>query len=438
MKHIFWLLFLVAFSAQAYESVMLKHRYDEIFPPGVPGTDWFSKQAYDGHKLRLIPKGADSLQERIKLIQSAGRSILLSTFIYDVDDTANMITANLCLKAKWGVDVRMIVDSHGGKAFYKKEAENLRRCGVGIQKFAPGEWDLLNVVKSMHEKLLIIDGHTLYMGGRGIQNSYHHVKPAKKFFHDMDVIIQGPIACWWQFKFIDTYEKARRLNEPCRDFNCQPRSASYEQYLYGRKDYPACYPTKYGTSRVIPVYGNPIFDKKKTPIEDMYITALENLEVGATVKLYAPYFVPTPRFSAALIKAKKEKKAKISVITNSIESNDEGVTVLVAMTYSIDDLMKADIDIRLYPGPMTVHRKVGVFSGKYAHIGSDNLDNRGQHQQSESVIFTDDAEIVKQVEAEFDSDYNTTARLTKKEIERIRNKPSWFEKIFAKSYKEFF
>jgi cardiolipin synthase len=438
MKHIFWTLFLLAFSAQAYESVMLKHKYDTIFPPGVAGDDWFSKLAYDGHKLKLIKEGSEALNERIKLIQSANRSILLSTFIYDIDESSEQITGNLCLKAKWGVDVRIIVDSVGGRKFYNKEAENLRKCGVGIQLFSPGTWDLLDVVKTMHEKLLIIDGTTVYMGGRGIQNSYHDVKPAHKFYHDVDVVIQGPVACWYQFKFIDNYHKARQENEPCRDSSCRPRSAEYEQYLYGKKDYPACYPINRGHSKVIPLFGNPIFDKSKTPIEDIYIKALENLEMGAKVKLYAPYFVPTKRFGAALIKAKKEKKAQVSVITNSIESNDEGVSILVAMSYEVGYLLDEGIDIRLYPGPMTVHSKIGIFGGKYGHVGSDNLDNRGQHYQTESVIFTDDEQIVKQLEEEFDEHYIRTRPLTKEYIERIRKEPNFFIKIFSESFREYF
>lgn len=438
MKYYFWLLLLLTCKSFAYDSVMLTHKYEDIFPAGVSGNDWFSKMAHDGHTLKLIKTGAEALETRMRLIQSASRSILLSTYIYDVDDTAEMITGNLCLKAKWGVDVRIIVDSQGSGKFYKKFADKLRACGVGIQMFAPGVWDLLDVVKTMHEKLLIIDGHTLYMGGRGIQNSYHDTKPAHKFFHDIDIVIKGPMACWWQFKFIDTYEKARRENEPCRTQDCRPRSREFEQRLYGKKDYPACYPTKAGNSRIIPIYGNPIFDKSKTPIEDVYIKALENLDQNATVKLYAPYFVPTKRFGAALIKAKKEKNANIMVLTNSVESNDEGVVVVVAMSYEAEYIMQAGIDIRLYPGPMTLHSKVGIFDSKYGHVGSDNFDNRGQFYQSESVVMTDDEEIVRELESEFDHDFEKSKKLTPAEIIRIRKKPGFFEKIFSKEFRQYF
>lgn len=93
----------------------------------------------------------------------------------------------------------------GSKTFFKQEGERLRKCGIGILIFAPGKWDVLRVIKTMHEKLLIIDGTTISMGGNGIQNSYHHAEPAHKFFYDMEMVIEGPAACWWHFKFVDTY-----------------------------------------------------------------------------------------------------------------------------------------------------------------------------------------------------------------------------------------
>jgi cardiolipin synthase A/B len=444
MKHLLCLILLISLtvsvSAQSRESILRTHRYEDIFPAGVSGDDWFSKLAHDGHNLRLIKDGADVLEERLKLIGSANRSIFLSTFIYDTDETSTQITDTLCYKAKLqGVDVRLMVDSFGAKKFYRKESKRLRDCGVGLILFAPGHWNMLKVVKTMHEKLIIVDGQKVYMGGRGIQNSYHFVRPAHKFYHDMDIILEGPVACWWHFKFVDHYEKARDVLKRIKKISGNsPRERQRDESLYGKKNYPACYPFEYGDSRVLPIYGNPLFKKDQTPIEDIYLIALENLEHGDSVKLYAPYFVPTPRFSEALIKAKREKKAKISIITNSIDSNDEGVTVLVAMTYAVEQLKAAGIDIRIYPGPMTLHRKVGVYGSKWGYVGSDNLDSRGQHYQTESVIFTDDKTIVNEIEAEFDEDYNQTIPLTKTYVEKIRTRSGFFKRTFAKKYREFF
>jgi len=432
---LFFFCSLPAFSAET--SILLSHKYEDLFPAGVPGNDWFSKRAFGGNQIRILRTGQEVLAERLKLIESARQSILLSTYIYDTDQTANQITEALCKRAMEGVDIRMLLDSMGSKKFFKKESERLRRCGIGIMLFAPGKWDLLRVVKTMHEKLLIIDGYTISMGGNGVQNSYHHIEPAHKFFHDMEMVMQGPVACWWHFRFIDTYHKSRIQDRPKEAMGDTTAAIRLDEHLYGARRYPVCYPFNAGNSRVVPVYGNPFFDGKKTPIEDTYLTALENLEEGATVKLYGPYFVPTKRFVKALLKARSEKHAKISIITNSVESNDEGWAPLVGMVFSVSKLLDAGVDIRLWPGPMTLHRKVGIYNGKWAYVGSDNLDSRAQHFNTETVTFTDDRQIVKELETEFDQDYAKTKPLTKNYFKTILDKRSPFQRWFVKKILKF-
>lgn len=440
MKNWLWTFLFLSLGAQAVTmNQLIEQKFNELFRPGVEGDDWFSEMAYDGHKLRLIKDGPEVLEERVKLIGSAKRSILFSTYIIDVDETSDKFARAMCYMAKKkGIDVRMMVDSYGGGKFYSRYANGLRNCGVGIVEFASTYWGLEHIVKSLHEKLLIIDGEKVYMGGRGVQNSYHHVAPAHKFFHDMDIIIEGPVACWWHLKYLQTYHRTRQSTDQCYDDNCRPRPRELDALLYGKHSYPSCSPVVKGNSRVLPVYGNPILKSGKTDIEDVYIKALENLEIGAEVKLYSPYFVPTKRFGSALIKAKREKQAQISVITNSIESNDEGVGVLVAMIHEIPYLLKEGINVRVYPGPQTLHRKVGIFGGKYAHIGSDNLDNRGQHHQSESVVLTDDQTIIEEIEMEFDKDFDQSSPLTPAYIKKIDKKGSNLSGWLAKVFREYF
>ena len=439
MRKALWaLIFLCCLPTFAAEtSILLSHKYEDLFPAGVSGDDWFSKRAFGGHQIKLLKTGHEVLAERLQLIDSARQSILLSTYIYDMDKTANQITEALCRRAMEGIDVRMLLDSMGSKNFFKKESERLRGCGVGIMLFAPGKWDLLRVVKTMHEKLLIIDGYTISMGGNGVQNSYHHVEPAHKFFYDMEMVTKGPVACWWHFRFIDTYNKARILDRPKEAMGESPAAIRLDEHLYGKRRYPSCYPFNAGDSRILPVYGNPFFDGKNTPIEDTYLTALENLDQGGTVKLYGPYFVPTKRFANALLKAVKEKHAKISIITNSVASNDEGWAPLVGMVYSVSKLLDAGIDIRLWPGPMTLHRKVGIYNGKWGYVGSDNLDSRAQHFNTESISFTDDQKIVKELETEFDQDYAKTQPLTKDYFKTILEKRSGLQRWFVKRILKF-
>ncbi len=398
--------------------------FEYMFPRGIPGKDWFSKGAYDGHQIKVITDGKAVLQERLKVISSATRSILLSTYIFDAADSSSSAIANaLCKKAKQKVDVRLLLDARGSGDFVKAKGAWLRKCGAGILLFSPGKWDLLKIVKAMHEKLLIVDGATVMAGGNGIQNGYHHVAPAHHYFYDFELKIDGPVACWWHFKFMDNYNKARIHDLP------KNASIKLDESLYGPRRAPPCYPFRMGKSNVHPVYGNPFFNgKSKTPIQQSYMNALAALPQGARVKLYAPYFVPTEELIAAFIKARKEKNVQISIITNSLETNDEGWPALLGMTKTIGPLLDAGVDVRVWPGKITMHRKAGVYGGKWAYVGSDNLDRRAQYDNTEDVNFSDDPEFIKAIETKFDEDYQKTLPMDHEYLEMIRDNHSWIHR----------
>jgi len=383
---------------------------------------WFDRQSVAGHSIKIIPEGHELLEERLKSIRGAQKSIYLSTFIYDKDETGLRIAKALCLKAKRGVDVRMMLDSFGSKGFYNEYAERMRACGVGILLFNPPSWGLNKLPYVIHEKLLIIDGQTVHMGGNGVQNSYHHVEPAHKFFHDFDMKIQGPIACILQRKLEDNYKRAISWDAPADIMGSGSRSREYERHLFGPRYFEPCEEQSFGEARMMPVYTNPLFTKER-PIWEAYRDAI--LATEKEIKLYAPYFVPHEKFIAGLLWARKNN-VKVTVLTNSIESNDEGVGSLVGMVYKVGKLLKAGVEIKLWKGPMTLHRKSGIYDNKWAYIGSDNLDIRGHEYSSESIAFSDDRNFVERVNQEYDKDMENTFPLTKEYMQKILEKSGKF------------
>ncbi|MBI2521073.1 MAG: phosphatidylserine/phosphatidylglycerophosphate/cardiolipin synthase family protein [Bdellovibrio sp.] len=385
---------------------------------------WFDRQAMDGHTIEVVPDGPTLLQKRLESIRSAEKSIYLSTFIFDSDETGLKIAKALCFKARQGVDVRLLVDSFGSKKFYNGYADRMRNCGAGILLFNPPSWGLNAIAYVIHEKILVIDGETVHLGGNGMQNSYHHIQPAHKFFHDIDIKVKGPIACWFHKKFVETYRESRMWDAPPDVLGSGGRSERYEDYLFGSRTYEECSEKMFGDAKMVPVYSNPLFSKKR-PIFETYVDAF--LASEGEIKLYSPYFVPHDGFLAALLWARKNN-IKVTVMTNSIESNDEGTGVLVAMVYRIGKLVKAGVDIRLWKGPYTLHRKSGIYDGKWAYVGSDNLDSRGHKYSSESIAFSNDKVFVERINQEFETDLQNTTPLTRDYMRKILETQSSFKR----------
>ena len=371
----------------------------------------------DGHIVKFFEDPNLLLKRRIKHIRSAKKSIYLATFIYDDDESGITIAKELCEKASQGLEVKLLIDSYGGGDFYDGYADRLRSCGAGILKFNPPSWDLADIAYIMHEKLLIVDGEALMMGGNGIQNSYHNIEPAHKFYHDMEAYIKGPAACWFHNKFIEVYKKSILKSQPIMLHGERPRSRRYNEFLYGTYNFSKCSYKNFGSAKIRPAYNNPLFSAEtKRPLFESYYGAFSVAE--KEILLYSPYFVPHDNFIALLLWARR-RGIEVTVITNSIESNDEGSATLIGMVYKVGKLIKAGVNIRLWNKDITMHRKGGIFDQKYAFIGSDNLDVRGHNYSSESIAFIEDKEFVSKISNSYQQDLKHTFPLTKGYIKKI-------------------
>lgn len=386
----------------------------------------FLKQFRTGHEVEFYEDPQKLLSRRIKHIRSAKKSIYLATFIYDTDKSGIRIAKELCAQASRGLEVKILIDSYGGGKFYNGYADRLRSCGAGILKFNPPIWDLADVAYIMHEKLLIVDGEAVMMGGNGIQNSYHHIEPAHKFYHDMEAKIKGPAACWFHKKFVEVYKESILRSQPIRLHGERPRSRSYNEFLYGTYNFSTCEYKSFGDAKVRPAYNNPLFSPEtKRPLFESYYGAFSVSE--KEIMLYSPYFVPHNNFISLLLWARR-RGIEVTVITNSIHSNDEGVETLVGMAYKVGKLMKAGVKIRLWDQKTTMHRKGGIFDRKYAFIGSDNLDTRGHNYSSESIAFIEDENFVSKMTSSYERDLENTIPLTKEYIQEILNSTGSFTK----------
>jgi len=277
---------------------------------------WFDSEAVAGHTVRVIPDGATLLNERLAAINSAKRSIFLSTFIFDEDISPRQIGYALCQQAKRGIEVRVLLDGFGGKAFYHDYADSLRECGAGVLLFNPPQWGLHKIHYVIHEKLLIIDGQTVMMGGNGMGDAYHKLPGAKKYYHDMDVKIDGPAACYYHRAFSKNWHQSLIKARKTGALNYETEN-SY-RLLSDMKILSDCEFVIAGRSKVLALYNNPLFSKKR-PIWQHYQQAFKSAK--QSIKLYAPYFVPHNKFINALSQA-LARGVDVTIMTNSIESND--------------------------------------------------------------------------------------------------------------------
>ena len=168
-----------------------------------------STPAAPKHYARILDGGPDALLVRIHMIRSARRSIDLQTYIFDEDDSAQLVLDELQAAAFRGVKVRLLMDQLSAlkkvdtlaafasvHANFEVRVYNpvLDRARLSTPMYAVAAaccWGKLN--RRMHNKLLLVDDMLGVTGGRNYQDDYYDWDAAYNF-RDRDLLIAGPVA----------------------------------------------------------------------------------------------------------------------------------------------------------------------------------------------------------------------------------------------------
>ncbi|MBI3555761.1 MAG: phosphatidylserine/phosphatidylglycerophosphate/cardiolipin synthase family protein [Deltaproteobacteria bacterium] len=391
--------------------------------------DWFSSRALNGHKLEALPDGDSLTAARLALIEQAQHSIYISAFTYKTDPTAQDFTARLCAKARAGVDVRLLLDGRGSKDFLKKQAKALTACGAHVLDYEPLDWGLFYFRESMHEKLMIVDGQHIITGGSGYAHYYAVASLQTQKWHDLDIKLSGPSACWYHYRFIRNWRKTVGMELPFeRKIHTGPAGAKVLEHRYGLETFTGCHATSYGTARVYPVQANPVFDSGSWLL-NTHIDAIKASRTSIT--LYSPYLTPDKRLVNALLDARK-RGVEVTIMTNSKKTNDEP-KIAIGMLYKAGRLLKAGVKVMIWNRPGMLHRKGGVYDGRWAFFGSDNLDRGAHVYNSENLAFTDDTDFVKAMTAMMASDLEDCVPLTPELIGKEKGVLSFWRKHYIQA-----
>jgi cardiolipin synthase C len=161
------------------------------------------------HVVTLLDDSEAALVARINLIRAARQSIDVQTYIWDEDDTGQLVLNELIAAARRGVSVRIIADQLF--SFEDPVAlEKLARVNPNLQirlynptfhnartpplEFAAGlVCCFIRFNQRMHNKLLLVDDAIGITGGRNYQNRYFNWDNDFDYV-DRDVMVGGPAA----------------------------------------------------------------------------------------------------------------------------------------------------------------------------------------------------------------------------------------------------
>jgi cardiolipin synthase len=331
-----------------------------------------------------------AFSDLLDAIGQARHHVHLEYFILRDDESGNRLLALLAEKAKEGVEVRLVYDAMGCVHLPRRALRPLEEAGGRVAAFLP-----LNPLRSLirvslrnHRKITVVDGRVAFTGGMNIGDEYLG-KGRLGYWRDAVLRVEGPAAGQLQRVFCEDWEFATR----------------------DRLDGPAYFPevAPAGPVSVQVAASGP--DQEVNTIREIYFAAI--LAARQRVWIASPYVIPDAGLLDALRLARHRG---VDVRVLSLARPDHYVSYYAGRYYSAE-LLGMGVKVYQYHKGM-MHAKVVLVDGRWALVGSANLDNRSLHLNFEVGCLLHDAGLAAQLEADFLHDLEDSWPLDREALAR--------------------
>lgn len=372
-----------------------------------------------GNTLVLLPGGEALFAALIEAMDAAQQSVHLETYIFHFQGAPLAVAEALERAARRGLTVRLVVDGVGTGPLPPLWAQRFEAAGVQVTVYAPlGRLGLLvpSRWRRLHRKLCVVDGRTGFCGGINLLDDYFDPRDGALLYprFDFAVCCAGPLAramddtmmqLWWRL-LARSRVRQRQFKAAWLAWRAQPRLAGSGAATMGLSDAvwaaaqvrhqpstPAGLPPQVTDATAALVLRDNIWHR--ADIERTYLKAVA--DARTEVLLANAYFVPGRRLRKALVLA-VQRGVRVRVL---LQGRYEGFMQYHAARPVYKQMLDAGIDIREYT-PSALHAKVAVIDGRWATVGSSNLDPLSLLLAREANVVTADARFAADLRQRLD------------------------------------
>lgn len=339
----------------------------------------------------LMPSSESSFNRRLRLVEDAKHTI--DFMVYDTyeQDYSYIYYAALIRAADRGVKVKIILDGKMGKLNGALQTIGdivSNHNNIELYYFnTVNIFDPAGLMTLMHDKVLIVDGETLIVGGVNmgtaaftanfdmevmITNSGKNgcAGQAERYFEQM---LGSGLVTRIRSKYGDLKAKQRYINEFIEYFNaCEFADVEIDYKTQGVPIDKATYVT------------NPISTTKKAPI---ILQAVYNLMESSKKSIAITPYPLLENDKKAKIRSLAANNDEFILITNSLYNTRN--VAYADYYYTREAYIDKNITLLEYQAKNQLHAKVYSFDDRFSIIGSFNLDERSAHIDTESVVVID-------------------------------------------------
>ncbi len=344
-----------------------------------------------GNAVTLYHDTNQAFPALLQAIEAARHHVHLEFFILRSDPTGEALFDLLAHKAKEGVEVRLLYDAMGCLHLKQRSLQPLRDAGGRTAAFLPLNplRSLIRVTLRNHRKIAVIDGRVSFTGGMNIGDEYLGKSARMGYWRDTFLRLEGPAAAHLQRVFCEDWEFATR------------------DTLSGGAYFPE--PLPCGPSAVQVASSGP--DQEVNTIREIYFAAI--LAARERLWIASPYLIPDAGLFDALRLA-RHRGVDVSVL--SLARPDHYISYYAGRYFSAE-LLAMGVKVYQYQKGM-MHSKLMLVDGRWAMVGSANLDNRSLHLNFEVGCALHDPSLVADLEAAFQRDLEDATPLDRAVLDR--------------------
>lgn len=335
--------------------------------------------------IEVLKNGPEFYPQEIAAIRRARRAIDMEFYEFKEGKVSAVFLEALTERAQAGVEVRVVLDAIGSfttRASYFKE---LKAAGGQMHWYHPLRWDTWQFANNRsHRKLLVIDGHTAFVGGAGVADHWMMDTRQGPRWRDTVFHLEGDAVGGLISTFSENWLEASG------------------KILTGHKQFEF-----HGGHRGVPalvVSSTP--SGGGTPARILFQALIKSAKKNIVIT--TPYFLPDRSARHALEEA-SQRGVKVRILVAG--PHIDHPVVRRVSHHDSRHLLQAGAKIFEYQ-PSMIHAKIMVVDERWCVFGSTNFDHRSFALNDEINIAAIDRKLAETLVDQFEDDLKQSEILT--------------------------
>jgi len=325
-----------------------------------------------GNTVTAYYSGEQAFPAMLQAIAGAGHEVLLSSYIFDNDQTGRQFVDALAAAQHRGVRVHLLLDDVGIRYSFPTILRQLKKNGLAFRRFMPLRLlpPSLSINLRTHRKILIADRTVSFAGGMNIGDRQLLDGPSPFRASDLHFRFEGPVTNSLAEQFADDWKFAGGGELPGLEAGWTPAGSALCRLI---ADGP---------------------DETLDSLQLVILGAINRAQ--SRIHIMTPYFLPD-RNMIACLKTAALSGVEIRVM---IPLKNNWPLVQWAFQHNAAELLDNGIRIVRRPPPFA-HSKCILVDQDYSLIGSTNLDPRSLRLNFELGIEVFDAGLNAELNQHF-------------------------------------